>query len=151
MGVLPTKGIDEQAFTLVEVIAVLLIIGIIAAVAVSRVLSTQQDLVAQTDVIKSHLRFAQLKALNDDTAPWGIAFSGSSYTLQCSGAAAAINLPAESSPTRSLPSGTTITSPSTVSFDLWGSPGAADISITLSAGGETSTITLAGNTGFITP
>ncbi|HOG17384.1 MAG: hypothetical protein A4E73_00854 [Syntrophaceae bacterium PtaU1.Bin231] len=141
----------DRGFTLVEVIVVLLVIGVIAAVAVSRVLTTQQDLVVQTDIVKTHLRFAQMKALNDDTATWGIAFAGGSYTLQRNGAAAAINLPTENSSTRSFPSGTTVTTPVTVSFDSWGSPGPSDVSITLSGDSGTSTIILAANTGFITP
>ena len=59
-----TKG-DFRGFTLVEVIAVLLLLGIIVAVAVSRI-SIRGDLTSQTDIVKSHLRFVQLKAMADD-------------------------------------------------------------------------------------
>jgi len=149
MNRLPEKRTGHRAFTLIEVIAVLLVLGILAAAAVGRVLSTQHDLVAQTDIVKSHLRFAQMKALNDDTATWGIAFAGNSYTLYYEGAPSAVGFPGESSSTRSLPSGITITNPVTVHFDLWGSPGVSDVSLILSDGGATASITIAGSTGFI--
>jgi len=151
MNRFPSKRTDDRAYTLIEIIAVLLVIGILAAVAVSRFLSARQDLVAQADIAKAHLRFAQLKALNDDTASWGIAFAGDSYTLQYNGAAAGISLPGENSNTRALSSGITITTPLTVSFDSWGSPGTSNIPITLSDGGATTTITITGNTGHIAP
>ncbi|MDX9822496.1 MAG: type II secretion system protein, partial [Syntrophales bacterium] len=67
----PARRPDDLAYTMIEIIAVLLVIGILATVAVSRFLSAQQDLVAQADIAKAHLRFAQLKALNDDSASWG--------------------------------------------------------------------------------
>jgi hypothetical protein len=56
------------------------------------------------------------------------------------------NLPNENSPTHTLPDGITVTG-STVTFDEWGSPGASNIDLTMSAGGGTITITK--NTGFI--
>ena len=119
---------SRQGFTMIEVIAVLVILGIIAVVAVSRLGTDENDLIAQTDIVKAHLRFAQLKALSDDTsASWGIAFAAGSYALQRNGGAASVNLPGENGATHSFPSGVSITSvtvtPSqTVYFNSWGSP-----------------------------
>jgi prepilin-type N-terminal cleavage/methylation domain-containing protein len=151
MNLFHKKAADNRGFTLIEVIAVLIILGIISAVAITRAISTQEDLISQVEVVKSHLRYAQLKALQDDTATWGIAFAANSYTLTTTAAGGAGLLPAENSSTHTFPSGVTVTNPQTVTFNPWGSPGTANIPITLSQGGSTLTLTVTGNTGFITP
>jgi prepilin-type N-terminal cleavage/methylation domain-containing protein len=163
MNLFHKKASDNKGFTLIEVIAVLIILGIIAAVAVSRGMSTQNDLIPQADIVKSHLRFAQLKALQDDTAPWGINFGGSSpYTLYRNYAEAAINLPGESNRSHSVPAGSGITitgSPVMINFDRWGNPiGSsgnsltnATVTLSLSQGGVTPiVISIAADTGYIT-
>lgn len=145
----------NRGFTMIEVVAILIVIGIIAAVAVSRVISTQQDLISEADIVKTHLRFAQLKALQDDTAPWGIAFAGSSYTLYNNGTpSATVKLPGEGSNIHTFttsPVAITVTNPSTINFDPWGSPGTVNVSLTLSDGTASKTITVTSNTGYITP
>ncbi len=143
--------ICEQGFTLIEVIAILIIIGITMAVVMNRVISTQSELISELDTVKSHLRYVQLKALNSDTGTWGISFSANSYTLQYNGAAATINLPSDDSNTHTYSSGVTMTGSQTVTYNSWGSPGISNISLTLSQGGATSTITIYAGTGFISP
>ncbi len=145
-------------FTLIEVIAVLIILLILTAVAVSRGISPRNDLIPQADIVKSHLRFAQLKALQDDVNAWGITFASASYTLACTGASCPstpIHLPAESSSTHTFPSdsGITITSTSSpLNFDSWGSPGVGAATATLTQSGSTPiVITVSANTGYITP
>lgn len=145
-----TKTCNE-GFTLVEVIVILIIIGIITAVAINRVISTQHELISEVDTVKSHLRYVQVKALNDDTGTWGISFSANSYTLQYNGAAAAIHLPSEDSNTHTYSSGVTMTTPGTVTYNSWGSPGTSNISLTLSRSGATGTMTIYAGTGFISP
>jgi MSHA pilin protein MshC len=148
---------NSRGFTLIEVIAVLIIIAIITAVAVSRVMSTQNNLIQQVDIVKTHLRFAQLKALNDDVNTWSIAFTSNSYSLSCTGSncpSSSPSLPSESSSSHSFPTSVTVTSitPSaTVTFDRWGSPGGAAVGINLNQGSQTITVTVAANTGYITP
>jgi prepilin-type N-terminal cleavage/methylation domain-containing protein len=146
---------NNRGFTLIEVIAVLIIIGIITAIAVSRDLSTDKELYSQADMVQMHLRFAHLKALQDDTATWGIAFSGNSYALNKNNGATTIHLPSESSSSHSFPAGITITN-TTVIFDKWGIPvdslgnPVADIELTLSQSGSTPiSILVTANTGFI--
>ena len=157
MSLLDKKTVGNEGFTLIEVIAVLIILGIIVAVAASRMGANQNDLIPQADIVKSHLRFAQLKALADDsssTSTWGIAFSGTFYTLQNNLATATTaTLPGASDGTRNtLPSGVTVVaSVSPVTFDSWGSPAGGAQTVTLSQGGGSITINIANITGYITP
>ena len=145
---------NSSGFTLIEVIAVLIIIAIITAVAVSRSMSTQNDLIQQVDIVKTHLRFAQLKALNDDVNTWSITFTAGSYSLSCTAGTNSTcpssQLPSESSSSHSFPSDVTATS-ATITFDRWGSPGGSDAAINLTQSSQTITITVAANTGYITP
>ncbi|WP_045216573.1 type II secretion system protein [Desulfonatronovibrio magnus] len=69
-----------KGFTLLEVVAVLIILGIIAAVAVSRYQDTGADDLAAANTLKAHLRYAQLRAMGDIVA-WGIEIEANKYTL----------------------------------------------------------------------
>jgi len=142
---------QPSGFTLIEVIAVLMIIGIISAVVISRAGSTAAySLVSETETLKGHLRYAQFRAMSDKVS-WGIDFSGDSdsYTLLRNEAEAPSNFPNDNSPTHDLQGGVSV-SGATVTFSpCWGSPGDADISVTLSADGSSETITITQNTGFI--
>ncbi len=138
----------NSGFTMIEIIAIMTIISIITVVAISKLSSTTSyNLISETDIVKNHLRYAQLRAMSDDV-PWGILFSSNSYTLLKNGITATTNLPNESSPMHNLQNGVSITSGagSTISFDNWGSPGITDNTIILS---DSQTITVTKNTGFI--
>lgn len=75
------KGRDHRGFTLVEIIATLIIIGIIAAVIVSSVSGVADtDRVSQENVIKNHIRYAQSMAMKQGTV-WGIKCDGTDYWL----------------------------------------------------------------------
>lgn len=137
-------GKNSRGFTMIEIIAVLVILGIISAVAVTRIVSIlDYKVTMEKDILKTHLRYVQLRALGDDK-PWGMSFAGSAYTALRDGNVATYNLPNENSPTHNLPDGITVTG-STVTFDEWGSPGSSPIEINI--GGEKIIITK--NTGFI--
>ncbi len=132
---------------MIEVIAVLMTIGIISVVAVSKIDSPQSYApIAEADILKMHLRFAQIRALGDDTS-WGLSFSGNTYTLQRNGIQADYNLPNEDSPTHRAQRDEITFSGGPVVYDEWGSPGTQNIQITISHGGGTVTVTK--NTGFI--
>jgi MSHA pilin protein MshC len=140
---------NYYGFTLIEVISVLMIIGIISAVVISRAGSADvYRLVSETETLKVHLRYAQFRAMSD-TVSWGIEFNGNSYKLLKDEGDAPNHLPHEDSITHDLQDGVSV-SGSTVHFSsCWGSPGDSDISITLSADGHSETVTITKNTGFI--
>ena len=136
---------------MIEVIAVLMLFGIVAAVVVSYAPSTDSyKLASEEATMKGHLRYALFRAMGDNVS-WGISFTPNSYTLQKNGAPASSNLPNENSPVHNLQAGITITSGAgtTITFDEWGSPGLSDILITLSVGPDSRTVTVTRNTGFI--
>ncbi len=143
-------GSQQAGFTMVEVIAVLIIIAIIAAVAIAKMSSTNSiSVTSEAATLKTHLRFAQIKALGDVSPnTWGIQVNNTSYQLLNNAAAANIILPAETSNTHTFPGGVNAT-PTTITFDNFGNPGATNMSITLTSGSKTAVVTVTNTTGFI--
>lgn len=140
----------QAGFTLVEVIAILILLGILSAVAASRFMDTgAADVRAAADTLKSHLRYAQIRAMNSNVT-WGIDFAANSYTLMQNGAASATRFPGTSSGTVTLGSGLAVSSTvDPITFSQRGSPGATTATITVSKGGNSTTITVTKKTGFI--
>jgi prepilin-type N-terminal cleavage/methylation domain-containing protein len=79
------KRLHHSGFTMIEIIAVLVITAIIAAVAVTRISSNDNNLIAVSDTLRSHLRLAQAKAMSSSTDTgivWGVRFiSSTQYHL----------------------------------------------------------------------
>lgn len=77
----------ENGFTLLEIISVLVVMGILAVIAVSRSVNYDAEVYTGADVLKSHLRYAQTLAMNySPTATgvpviWGISGTANSYWL----------------------------------------------------------------------
>ena len=145
------SGRNNHGFTLIEIIAVLIVIGILASVtAVIFSSMDEHNLATEVEILKSHLRFAQSRAMSDNVS-WGIAFSGNSYTLQRNGIMSTSNLPNDNSSTHILKGEVTVNSTSAVTFDQFGSliPLDTGINIILSDDDNSHTITVTPNTGFI--
>lgn len=146
---------SSEGFTMVELIAVLVLLGIVGVVVASRITMPDTALRVETEKFKTHLRFCQFKALSDidgqTVISWGMSFpGGNSYTLTRNGSQAPINLPNESSPTRTLDGGVTFTGvPNPIEFDGWGSPGTANITISLTKSGQSQSVVISRNTGYI--
>jgi prepilin-type N-terminal cleavage/methylation domain-containing protein len=136
----------SKGFTVLEVIAVLFIIGILSAVVISKaVSSTSEEALAELHQVKAHLRYAQSRAMADN-ADWGIYFiSADSYCLFQSDTANRRVLPGENANTVTLSHLTITTAAQTITFDGNGSPGPNDVTI----GTSSDTITVTGNTGYI--
>jgi prepilin-type N-terminal cleavage/methylation domain-containing protein len=158
------KHEKAQGFTLIEVIAVLILIAIVSVVVLSRGTSTSQaDLKANAEALKGHIRYAQMRAMNADVAgcnaSFGMVISGGSYYMfsNCSTASKVVLPGAESSAGITLPSGMTVTpAPTTFSFDKWGRPypssngtgSGSTIPLTINYSGLSEPINIRNNTGF---
>lgn len=137
---------SERGFTFLEIAAIIVVIGILAAVAVSRINSTDTYATSsELDKVKSHLRYAQGKAIRTNSS-WGIRFNSSNtYWLFQTNTANKKRIAGEDQNDVILSSLTITSAPQTITFDGFGSPGAADITVSTSGGN----ITIVANTGFI--
>lgn len=138
---------------MIEIIVVLIVMAIVASVILYRPTTNVNKLIAEEEILKSHLRYAQIKAMNgDDTETWGIHLADSkSYILYKNNAQATDILPGETAQTHTFPTEVSVTSGvgTTVNFDNWGSPGTTTLTITLTQEAETRNITVTKNTGYI--
>lgn len=57
-----------RGFTLLEVLAVLVILGILSAIAVNRSVNYNTEVYTGADALKAHLRYAQTMAMNSSPA-----------------------------------------------------------------------------------
>lgn len=137
---------SQKGFTVLEVITILMVIGIIAAVAFSRVSSTgDYGMTEELEKVKSHLRYAQSRAIRTNSS-WGINFNSSNtyFLFENSNPTTPVRIVGEDGDQVTL-SYLTISSTSIITFNGFGSPGTGDVIITTSA----DNITVTGNTGFV--
>ncbi len=156
---------SNSGFTLIEIVAVLIILGIVSAVVVSRAGNNDVDLAAQAEVIKGHIRFAQMRAMAADDSPanlptWGICSNaaGTQYWLYNRNNATPVLLPGEENARISLTdAGLTSMTVFDISFNDWGVPFvrngplplSANLSITVNDDGNSDTVTIFPQTGFV--
>ena len=141
--------VNNRGFSLIEIIVVVLLIGIITLIALRSPFSSNANLIAETDLLRSHMRYAQSLAMASNADSWGIAITAGSYSLRKNGATATVTLPGLGFATHAFSAGIRVTQGSgVILFDEWGSPGNTTINITLSDGTHTSTITLTAETGY---
>lgn len=166
------KGRDHRGFTLIEIIAALIIIGIVAAVIINSTIGvTDTGRVSQENVIKNHIRYAQSMAMKRGTIiipVWGIKCDGTDYWLFRTNApdtaANQIVLPDEESAKVTLANKNVSMTAFTVFFDANGrpytaytdaatnTPVSAPLSITVDsipAGSGTPSFNVTPETGFI--
>ena len=70
----------SSGITLLEVLVVMLMIAIFAVFVATRTMGTDPSLIAQTEVLKAHIRYAQMRSINVDIQ-WGIRCQGSHYWI----------------------------------------------------------------------
>ncbi len=153
---------SNSGFTLIEVIAILIVMSIITAFAVGRVADNKPELIAQKEVLKVHLRYAQSRAMNSNDN-YGIQSdaTGDTYSLfRYNGASGVVivNFPGEGANHIDLSAlGLSMDAGIIVSFDSKGIPymdnlgtlQIGDRTLTLTSGSDSETITITQNTGFI--
>jgi MSHA pilin protein MshC len=148
----------DAGFTLLEIVVTLVVIGVLTLFAVSRVDDGEVKLVTQTEVIKSHIRYAQAMAMNTNGG-WGVEKSGNSYSMFRNGAAGSkVLLPGENSLDVDLADKGISVDNFIIAFDDWGTPYTAanmsvkldsEMTITVSGKIETRDIRITPETGFI--
>ena len=130
-----TSLTSSNGFTLLEIICVLLLIGIVTTVVLSRTMNHSVEIIAEMEVVKGHLRYAQSRAMNSNQS-WGINFSSSSYTLEENGATSVTALPGLNGAICTLAEGALSSNVNPVVFNQWGNPGASPITVTISDANE---------------
>jgi MSHA pilin protein MshC len=154
----------KRGYTFFEIMVVLVMASIILVIIISRFSTADVELSAQSEIIKTHLRFAQAAAMSTDTV-WGLhCNNASTYWLFRDGNIAnRIHLPAEDNDSINLGTEGFSLEAFTLAFDSWGIPytdaaatagqeliavsPAADITLTYS--GNSKTISITPNTGFV--
>jgi len=150
---------NNSGFTVIEIITVMIVMGIITAFAVGRVADNKPELVAQKEVLKVHLRYAQSRSMNSNDS-YGIESdaTGDIYWLFRIVGTNRVNFPGEQSDHINLSAlGLSMNANIIVSFDSRGIPytdnsgtlQAGDRTLTLSSGSDNESIIITQNTGFI--
>lgn len=144
-------GTRQRGFTLVEFVAMTLVLAVLSAVVVGALGHIRPSLTAETALLRANLRYAQARAMADSGAAWSVEVTTVGYALHRDGILAPTFWPGESSATHAFADATmrVTAGTGTIVFDAWGNPGAADRAITLTDGDQTTTVTLVGVTGFV--
>lgn len=140
----------RHGFTVIEIIAVILLLGILSVIVVSRNQNIGAEAVGQREVIKNHIRYAQLMAMKSNTA-CGVQFAGSSYSVfRNNSTADKITLPNKQNTDISIFSDLGSAN-ETIYFDLWGIPYSDVVLTTLRPSGLIGSlgITMTADTGYV--
>jgi MSHA pilin protein MshC len=140
---------DSNGFTMIELIAVLVILGVLTAVAAPKLIDSGAGSVTSKATIVSHIRYAQILAMKSDTG-CGIRFNGSSYwVFRNNTVTERVTFPGgDNEFTISSDLGTAT---EVIYFDTWGSPNtSADLNSDRATGViGTLGLTMTTDTGFV--
>ncbi|MEZ4528636.1 MAG: hypothetical protein R2941_22200 [Desulfobacterales bacterium] len=150
---------NYQAFMLIELILVLLLMAFFSIFVLVRRPAGYAALAGESQTIRSHLRYVRNLALAGDTDSWQMEFPDSTSYRLVHKTAGSLPFPGEESLMHSLPSGYTLriarddgASPDQLFFDRWGAPAEGmDYFVTVSETetGASETVRILKNTGFI--
>jgi prepilin-type N-terminal cleavage/methylation domain-containing protein len=156
---------NNRGFTIIEIVVVMVLIGIIAAVAFTRSITTDQiNLVGQVDKIRQHIRYAQSMAMKGNRDEWwGIESNSTQYWLfkreNYPDGNITVILPGEETANISLPDLGVGMNAFTVYFNYLGEPWKSyyfgrvtndnPLNITISTASESRTLNVTPETGLI--
>lgn len=149
MIICPYKN-RQQGFTLIELIMVIVIMGALSAVAISKFNRNAFDVVAASGELVQAIRYAQDKSMSHSGATnYQIAITGTGYTVTQGGSA--IVHPVDGTVGYSKTwTDMALDTTTTITFDAYGNPGlGAPLTITLSKGADSDTVTVENVTGFV--
>lgn len=135
---------SRVGFTLIELIAVLLLLVIVGSVVVNRAGNSTNRVPATADILIQNLTYARSRAMST-TNTWQLTYGGAGVSLLRDGAA--VSLPDRS--TATIPADVSITGgDGQVTFDAFGAPDAQKV-ITVSDGELTRTVIVWAETGLV--
>lgn len=151
---------NQAGFTLIEIVMVLVFISILATVAIVRHKYVDPTLMSQAQILKAHLRYAQMRSLSTDSK-WGIKYQvngdqRSYWLFKQPQTNNRIVLPGESDDRVHLDRMDIVISQGSfqVEFDGWGRPlstlsGNGTLNLELTKSEDSEQIIVTQNTGFI--
>ena len=139
----------QQGFTLIEVIAVLALLGVLSVWIAAGTSRTRAELAAETGRLRANLHYAQTLALSDNTVEWSILVDARGYTLHRDGQPAHLKWPGTDSIRHQVHSAVQITGG--VGRHRWNECGAPrePIVIALSDGRDTRSVIMHAFTGYM--
>ena len=152
---------NNDGYTAIEVLAVIILAVFLSVAFMAYYRHSDNDLTAQTNILKNHIRYAQSRAMNTDTN-WGVRFKTDQrayWLFKVPDIEDQIPFPGQTADRVDLGAmGLDITgSDFNISFDSWGRPTLTNrtfsggrLSFNLNRGGiDGDAVTIAENTGFI--
>jgi len=136
---------NNKGFTLIEMISVILVLGIISAVAVPMFDNSTINTTLVANTVQTDIQYTQELAMTrnqDIEISFGAGATSYSLPIDPSGV--------WSADTRALPQGVTIQDAVNVSFNKHGEISSGGAVVTLNANGTTMTVTVQGYTGRVT-
>ena len=140
----------QQGFTLIELIMVIVIMGALSAIAISKFSRNAFDVAAASGELVQAIRYAQEKSMNHSGATnYQIAITGTAYTVSQGGVDITHPVDGSAAYTKTW-SDIALDTTITIVFDAYGNPVGlgAPVMITLSKGADSDTVTVENITGF---
>lgn len=140
----------ESGFTLIELVMVMVIVGVLSAVAISKFNRNTFDVAAASGELVQAIRYAQDKSMSHSGGTnYQIDITGTGYTVTQGGANIVNPITGLGNYTKNW-SDITLDTTATIIFNAYGDPGlGAPLTITLSKGADSDSVTVEDITGFV--